>query len=247
MQYTDTHIHLQDYKAHSAESVINSAIKLGVTKFINPSSHPEDWKRIAYLADKYEQIIPAFGIHPWYFNQVGENWNCELEKMLLKYPQAFVGECGIDRIKNPDTDTQTAVLKEHIRLAGKYQRPLILHAVKANAQFEQMFSELPNRTIFHSFTGSGEWGQIVQKHGFYLGINFSFLRKKNPLEILKNLDLNKILLETDGPYQNFETDAETLPQNLPLLAAKLAEILQISVREFTDIIANNQIKFLGEK
>ncbi|MBP5214979.1 MAG: TatD family hydrolase [Alphaproteobacteria bacterium] len=245
MHYTDTHIHLQDYKTHSLETVINSAKEVGVVSFINPSSHPADWQKVAEFADKYPQITPAFGVHPWYCDQVQNDWQQELANLLLKYPRALVGECGIDRLKNPDTSQQEQVLQTHLQLAKKYHRPLILHAVKADRQFTELFPMLPQRTIFHSFTGSAPWGREIQKHGFYIGLNFSVLRKKNAAEILKNLDLNLILLETDGPYQNYLKGKETLPQNLPLLAEQIAEIIGIDHKEFAERIALNQQNFSG--
>ena len=244
--YIDTHIHLQDYKTHNIKNVVTNAIKNGVVHFINPSAHPSDWEAVTALAAQYPEVTPAYGIHPWYLHDALPNWEDTLEKILQHNPCAFVGECGIDRLKNPDTEVAYSIFKRQIALAKKYNRPLIIHAVKADREIAELFSELPQRTIFHSFTGSAEWGKELQKRGFFLGLNFSILRKKNAANILKYLNLRQILLETDGPYQNIEQNIETLPQNLPHLGQQIAELLQMPYERFKQIICYNQNEFLGE-
>lgn len=244
--FVDSHIHLQDYKTQDVKNVVTNAAQNNVTHFINPSAHPHDWAAVAELVQTYPQVTPAFGVHPWYTADAPQDWAKILEQYLQQYPTAWVGECGIDKLKNPNTELQVAILQEHIALAKKYNRPLIIHAVKANNEMAALFSELPIRTIFHSFTGSTQWGGQIQKHGFYLGLNFSILRKKNAAEILRALNLSQILLETDGPYQNIERGVETLPQNLPLLAQKIAALLQLPFAEFAQIINNNQRTFMEE-
>ncbi len=245
--YTDSHIHLQDYKTHNIKNVVTNAIKNSVVHFINPSAHPSDWEAVAALAAQYPEVTPAFGVHPWYTADISPDWEQKLKFYLEQNPAAYVGECGIDRLKNPDTAAQIDIFKRHIELAQQYQRPLIIHAVKADSEMSELFPVLPQRTVFHSFTGSAEWGKNIQKHGFYIGLNFSILRKKDAAKILKALDLHRILLETDGPYQNIERGVETLPQNLSILAQKIAELTEIPYSELAQIIANNQTEFSGEK
>lgn len=245
--FVDTHIHLQDYKTQDVKNVVTNAAKNNVMCFINPSAHPCDWDVIESLARQYPEVTPAFGVHPWHTDDVLLNWEQHLETYVQNNPCAWIGECGIDRIKNSNISQQINVLKKHINLSHKHNRPLIIHAVKADTEMSALFPELPPRTIFHSFTGSAEWGKAIQKHGFFIGLNFSILRKKNAAEILRQLNLKQILLETDGPYQNYEKGVETLPQNIPLLARKIAELLQIPYIEFEQMIINNQTAFLGEK
>ena len=244
--YVDSHIHLQDYRTQDVKNVVTNAAKNGVIRFINPSAHPADWQHIAELAQQYPEITPAFGVHPWHINEAPTDWVQKLETILQKNPQAWVGECGIDRLKNPQTTRQIAVFKEHIALAVCYNRPLIIHAVKADREITELLPALPPRTIFHSFTGSAEWGKEIQRRGFFIGLNFSILRKQNAAEILHSLNLHRLLLETDGPYQNIERGAETLPQNLPILAQKIADLLQIPIATFEQIIFKNQVLFSGE-
>lgn len=246
MYYLDSHIHLQDYKTQEVKNVVNNAARNDVTHFINASAHPSDWNTVQNLAENYPQIIPAYGVHPWYVNDTFENWADKLENLLQKNPLAMVGECGIDRLKNPDTNRQIQILQTHIEIANKYNRPLIIHAVKADTEFAELFSVLPKHSVFHSFTGSAEWGREIQKHGFFIGINFSVLRKKNVAEILLGISLNRVLLETDGPYQNNVKGEETLPQNLPILAQKIVELTGIDLSEFSDILNRNQQEFLGK-
>ena len=244
--FVDTHIHLQDYKTQDVKNVVTNARKNGVVHFINPSAHPADWQKIAQLAAEYPEITPAFGVHPWHIAETPQNWAQTLADILKQNPSAWVGECGIDRLKNQNISSQINILKTHIDLVQQFNRPLIIHSVKADSEMTALFSALPHRTIFHSFTGSAEWGQAIQKHGFFIGLNFSILRKKNATEILRALNPTQILLETDGPYQNFEHGVETLPQNLPLLAQKIADLLQIPYTEFVQIITANQTAFSGE-
>lgn len=245
MELYDSHIHLQDYKTEDVNNIIKKAALCGVRKFINVSAHPDDWNKIDELAAKYSQVIPAYGVHPWYIKEVLNDWVEQLEKRLQQNPAAVVGECGIDRLKSEDTSAQKSVFLQQAELAKNYGRPLIIHAVKANEEMQKIFVELPKQTVFHSFTGSAEWGKNIQKHGFYIGLNFSILRKKNMVEILQNLDINHILLETDGPYQN-NTNGETMPENLPQLAEKIAPIFGQSASQLSRILMQNLQNFLGE-
>lgn len=247
MFYVDSHIHLQDYKTKDAESIVKNAQKFNVTIFVNPSAHPTDWQAVASLAAQYPQIIPAYGIHPWHIKAAAENWAEDLAALLQNNPRAFVGECGIDRLKNQNIEVQLAIFKAHITLAKQYNRPLIIHAVRADCVLEPLLTELPERTVFHSFTGSIEWGQQIQNRGFFIGLNFSILRKKNAAQIIKSLNLSRVLLETDGPYQSGEKGVETMPQNLPLLAEKIAELRGISVAELAEHLNTARLNFIGEK
>lgn len=247
MLYIDSHIHLQDYKTQDVNNVVTAAQKNNVRFLVNASAHPQDWDKVTQLAIQYPFLTPAYGVHPWHIAEVPDNWQTELANLLKNNPRAWVGECGIDLLKNQDIAAQLAVLKPQISLANEFNRPLIIHAVKADAIFTELFPLLPPRSIFHSFTGSAEWGEQIQRRGFFIGLNFSILRKKNAAQIVQSLDLSKIFLETDGPYQSGISNQETLPQNLPLLAEQISTLKQMPLAKLSDILAANWQKFSGEK
>ena len=247
MIYADTHIHLQDYNPADVKNIVTNANKNNVCEFVNASSHPTDWQKVLDIAAEFIGIIPAIGIHPWYITETAADWTERLENLLQQNSKLWLGECGIDRLKNPNTDKQLEILQKQIALAQKYQRPLIIHAVKADEILRPLLSALPAKTIFHSFTGSTEWGKELQKHGFYLGLNFSILRKKNYENLLRCLNIRQLLLETDGPYQSGHKNLPSLPQNLPLLAEKISAVFNLTAEEFSEIIATNWRTFKENK
>lgn len=247
MIYADTHIHLQDYNPADVKNIVTNANKNNVCEFVNASSHPTDWQKVLDIAAEFMEIIPAIGVHPWYITETAADWVERLENLLQQNSKLWLGECGIDRLKNSDTAKQLAILQTEIALAQKYQRPLIIHAVKADEILRPLLSALPAKTIFHSFTGSTEWGKELQKHGFYLGLNFSILRKKNYENLLRRLNIRQLLLETDGPYQSGHKNLPSLPQNLPLLAEKISAVFNLTAEEFSEIIATNWRTFKENK
>lgn len=243
MYFTDSHIHLQDYATAEAKKVVSEARKANVMEFAVPSTSPDDWQKVVDLSKKIQGVTAAIGVHPWCVESSEFSKLEELEKFLRKYPKLWVGECGIDRIKNPDIRKQHEFFARQIELANKYDRALIIHAVKADEEIGKYFSVLPKRTIFHSFTGSAEWGKKIQKAGFYLGLNFSFFQKENYAEMLQQFDLNKILLETDAPYQPNKGYIGNIPKNLPLLVSAMAATGKLSEIEISAVLAQNWKNF----
>lgn len=217
--------------------------KNNISGFINISGHPDDWDKVIDTAAKFAHSHAAIGIHPWYIKEVSSNWADKLEQYLQQYPQLFVGECGIDCIRNSALQEQTNIFITQAELARLYNRALIIHAVKADMPFSKLFNKLPPRSIFHSFNGSAQWAKQIQKHGFYLGLNFTILAKKNHLEILSNLDINRILLETDYPYQRKNMPPEYMAQDIINLAQKLAKVHNLTLEKLSQILYQNWLNF----
>ena len=243
MHLTDTHIHLQDYPSSEAQKIYNCALKNNIYEFVIPSAHPSDWSKVIKTTRRFSGAIGAAGIHPWYIEDTTEKQLELLEEYLNKNSNLWVGECGIDRIKNPDTSKQIFFFTKQAELAVKYHRPLLVHCVKADNEMEKLFPLLPKNTLFHSFNGSLEWGKKLQKHGFYLGLNLSFFKKENSAEILSELNLDKLLLETDAPYQQNNGYIKNSPENLPVLATALSSAYGLSETEIIAILNRNFNEF----
>ena len=229
----DTHVHLQDFNDRNATEIITSAQKVGVSDFVCISACENDWLQVMKIAQMFPQnVVPAFGIHPWYAESCADNWDRKLETFLQKFPTAAIGECGIDRSKNIALDLQEKIFIPQIEMAQDLHRPLIIHTVKAQEQIEKLWNRLPPKTVFHSFSSSLEFLRQIVEHGFYVGINFSILRHPRKVQILQNIPLAQILLETDAPYQPQEKNEENTPTLLPKLAQEVALIRGDSIETF---------------
>lgn len=243
MHFTDSHIHLQDYLPAAAKKIYEAAHKNNVCEFVVPSAHPSDWAKVIKILRQFPDTIGALGIHPWYVDEAAENQLEILDKYLQKYPHLWVGECGIDRLKNQNIAKQRLFFEQQIDLALKYNRPMIIHAVKADSEMNDFLPVLPQRSIFHSFNGTLEWGKKLQNQGFYLGLNFSFFKKNEAAKILMQLNLEQILLETDAPYQPNKGYVKNSPENLPVLVAAIAAVCDLSETKVSAILAQNFKKF----
>lgn len=245
MRFFDTHIHLNDFK-NGADEVVAEALACGIDKMINMSSLPQDWQKVLALHEKYkENIVPAFGIHPWYVAQT-ESSNFEtLENLLKENKKAIIGECGLDGLK-PDFEKQTEVFLRQAELAKKYNRPLIIHNVKAIDWFQNNWHELPHRFVFHSYNGKTDFLKQILDHGGYVGFNASVFRSSRADEVIKYMPANRILLETDAPYQGFVRGKDNRPEVLAEIFEKLAWIRAENKQKLASKIYQNSLNFIQQ-
>ena len=241
MHFIDTHVHLQDYKSTNATDIILRSADEGIMRLICVSAEENNWHTVLSLYDANPNvIIPAFGIHPWFVSNMTSGWQDRLEVLLQKYPNALIGECGLDGYKLL-SEKQQEVFMEHINIAHQYQRPLIIHAVKAQSWFESNWNKLPEKFVVHSYNGKIDFLKAIIKHGGYIGLSASIFKNKNIAEILKIIPQNKLLLETDGPYQNLYSDKESYPWFIKKQLEKLENITGYSM---TEQIYQNSLEFI---
>ena len=217
MQFTDSHLHLQAYKAKDAQQIISDLRNLGFVKVVCAATSPKDWQDVAQWAENFpDMVIPAFGLHPWYLECEGSYFISKLESCLARYPNAWVGECGLDNLKAGNLKRQEEVFLSQLELAAKFRRPVNIHLLKAEEQMAKLLPFMPARFMFHSFSGSKEFLALALKKGAYISLSASVLRRKNHLEIISNLPPERLLLESDAP---FLSDFKEIPDLAKQIAA----------------------------
>ncbi len=208
MQFIDTHIHLQDLKSGFAPA---DFAPLGIMRCICVSTGPEDWEAVALLAERFPDfVVPAFGLHPWQAAAAKADWPARLENFLRCFSRALIGECGLDRLKNPEQEKQKEAFALQIALAEKYRRPLLIHAVKAQDWLEGFWSKLPPKFVFHSYAGRPELLKKILSAGGFVSFSPSIRKIKNPQETVKAVPAERLLLESDAPYQGRPEDLRAL-------------------------------------
>lgn len=249
---TDTHAHIYAEEFDKdRRDVIFDAHKAGVKKMLLPNIDSTTVDSMLDLVKKYpNNIFPMMGIHPTSVEDDFESELEEVESWLTKEKFYAIGEIGIDLYWDKTfVEEQIIAFEKQIDLALKYDLPIVIHA---RASFDEIFKVLDEknvpelRGVFHSFTGTLEQAQkIVNEYNFYLGINGIVTFKKSHLpELLKEIDVKHILLETDAPYLAPEPKRGKRNESAYMFytARKVAEIYGLDIKSISEITTTNAIE-----
>lgn len=249
----DTHAHYDDSAFDiDREKVLNSLKDKGICAVINAGSDVESSKESIHLAEKYKYIYAAVGVHP---QSVKTSWNSDIkiiEQLLSHEKVVAIGEIGLDYYHDSQyKDLQLSMFESQLKLASEMDFPVIVHDREAHSDTMSLLRKYNPRGVIHCFSGSVEMAQEVIKLGMYIGIGgvITFKNAKNPLNVVKNIPLKSILLETDSPYmtpvpyRGKRCDSSYIP----FTAQKLAEIKQCTVEEVFNTTKNNSMKLFNIK
>lgn len=147
--------------------------------------------------------ISSAGIHPWY---IEENYDLQLKKLnelIVNDNIIAIGECGLDKLTHTEWSLQVTLFKHQINLAQQINKPIIIHCVKAYQEILDILKsqKISVPVIFHGFNKQTQLANSITKKGYYISLGHSIIRGKQD-ELIKNVDLNKIFIETDDKSTN---------------------------------------------
>jgi TatD DNase family protein len=254
MQIIDTHTHLYSSSFLSdIEAVINRAEAEGVDRFYLPAIDSESHPAMLDLEARFPgKCIAMMGLHPV---SVKEDYQEELNlvaEWLGKRKFAAVGEIGLDYYWDRSFDQQQiAAFHQQIEWALQYKLPIVIHSRESMDDCIRIVQEHQKGAlggIFHCFTGTEEQARQIIDAGFYLGIGGVLTYKKTTLpEVLKNIPLEHLVLETDAPYlppvpfRGKRNESSYLKYVLE----KLAEVKELPKAEVAKITTANAQKIFG--
>lgn len=265
---THTHVNFQAF-AKDADSVIERALEEGVW-MINAGTQFETSRKAVELAESYgDGVYAAVALHPIHlfghhvdeeetsFNAADEEFAPEAYKDLILSSNKVVGigEFGLDYYRMPEgidekivKEKQQEVFLQHLALAKAVDKPVMIHCRDAYGQLASLLQE--NRYDgpgeIHCFTGTWPEAKPFLEMGFYIALNgiVTFDKTGRSKEVVKNLPLQQMILETDAPYLTPlpHRGKRNEPSYVKHVAQKIAEIKGVDVEEVERVTTENARK-----
>ncbi|MBO5000410.1 MAG: TatD family hydrolase [Bacteroidaceae bacterium] len=249
----DTHSHLfVEEFVEDLPEVIRRAQEAGVTRVFMPNIDDESLDDMLRVCNQYPHYCyPMLGYHPTSVDATSWSKVMTMKKHLVEgHPYIAIGEVGLDLYWDKTyLCEQQKILDEQIHWALDWDLPLVIHCREAFPElFEVMkpYQKSGLAGIFHSFTGTlAEAEEALQYENFLLGINGVVTFKKASLpEVLKQVPLERLVLETDSPYlapvpfRGKRNESSYVGK----VADKLSEIYGVPVEQVRVITTQNALK-----
>lgn len=210
----DTHCHLSmvldenkniDY--NQIDDILNQMEINGVTHAITIGSNMMDSKLSVGIANHYDNIYCAVGVHP----EEVESFDIEgLENLIIKNLNSgklvAIGEIGLDYYWRKDNkEAQIEIFKKQLELAKKYSLPIVVHCRDAYGDILNILKEyvpFASGGVIHCYSGSIEWAKEVIKLGFLISFTgvVTYPNASNIQDVAKWVDMDKFMVETDSPF-----------------------------------------------
>lgn len=259
-QLIDTHCHLNFHKYNADRGeVVKRAQDAGVTQVIIPAIDLETCQEALDLSRQYAGIYTAIGVHP--------NSTIDFDDVILDKVREFaandkvisIGEIGLDYYwdKSPK-DKQKTAFEQQLALASELELPVIIHNREASDDvmdiLEAWATTLPDSLkdrpgVLHSFSAPPEIAERALAIGFYLGFTgpITFKKAENLRAIAKTVPLDRILVETDGPFLTPHPyrGKRNEPAYVQYMTEKLAELHDMSYEAMAHQTTQNATQLFG--
>ncbi|WP_375577614.1 TatD family hydrolase [Marivirga tractuosa] len=248
---THAHLYAEKFDEDRAE-MMDRATQAGVTKFYMPNIDHESIEPMMEVEHKFSNTVATMGVHPCSVEKHFEKQLYEVEDWLNKRKFVAVGEIGLDFYWDKSLmKEQKEALRIQIDLAKQHQIPIILHCRDSFQETYEIVKEMKDdnlKGVFHCFTGNADDAQKVIDLDFFLGIGGVVTFKNGGLaEHIPEIDINRIVLETDSPYlaPTPKRGKRNEPAYLELIAQKIADLKQMPMEELISITSNNANKLFA--
>ncbi|RRS29851.1 MAG: hydrolase TatD [Epsilonproteobacteria bacterium (ex Lamellibrachia satsuma)] len=252
----DTHCHLDDKRYdNDLEEVIKNAKREGVEKFIIPGADPKTLQRAVDIAEQYDPVYFAVGVHPY----DAQNYDRTYLEQFAKHPKCVaVGECGLDYFRLPESPEeaeaekklQKEVFIDQIFLAKALKKPLIVHIRESSADCLVLLKKYAGEKggVLHCYNADESLLKLAD-HNFYYGIGgvLTFKNARKLINVYPKIPLDRLLIETDAPYltPHPHRGERNEPSFTTFIADKMAELSGISRAEMEVLTTQNCLNLFG--
>lgn len=247
-RFIDTHCHF-DFPPFSGdeEASLQRAAQAGVGKIIVPATEAENFARVQALAEKYQPLYAALGLHPGMLEKHSDVSLDQLQQALERHPAKVVavGEIGLDLFgDDPQFERQQWLLDEQLKLAKRYDLPVILHSRRTHDKLAMHLKrhDLPCTGVVHGFSGSLH-RRTVCATGLqnWRRWDYHLSTRSKTRDVIAKLPLASLLLETDAPDMplNGFQGQPNRPEQAARVFAVLCELRPEPADEIAQALLNN--------
>ena len=250
----DTHAHLQDEKFDNVEIVLSEAKTKGVDVVICASSDLNTSKQAVKISQTFDNVYATVGIHPHDANSYNDDIEKQIEFLASNKKVVAIGEIGLDyHYMFSPKEMQKKVFEKQIDLANQLKLPVVIHSREATGDTMEIIrknlNKLTNGVCIHCFNMSLEILKEINKYGFYISVGgiVTFKNASNVVDVVKECNEDKLMLETDCPYLAPVPYRSKInePKYIPVIAQKIAEIRGTTQGNIERVTTQNAKRFFN--
>ena len=240
MKPVDAHCHIDFEQFDDDREKILQESKEKLEFIVNAGSNLEHNNAALKLQEENPDLVVAnLGLHPVYTDSYGELE--EIKEQIRDADPAAIGEIGLDHHHVEDKETrekQEKIFREMIELAENLEKPVVVHSRDAERKAVEILKEysLPG-VMLHCFNGRPELAEEAVENGMKIGVTTQVLYSNRVQELVKTLELENILLETDSPY--LYRGERNRPVNVIESSEKISELKNVKQDEVIDKTTEN--------
>lgn len=239
-QLIDSHCHL-DFEVfdNDRSDVLQRARDNNISDIVIPGTEKVFWDRIKQLCKNHTQLHACYGLHPYWVSDHNKQDIEKLKEYIDSNRPVALGECGLDfRPQQADKKTQLYFFEAQLDIAESHQLPVVIHSVRATEAVIQTIKKFKKlKGMMHSYSGSQEQARQLIDLNFFISVGGSvtYDGAKNIKQVVKNIPLTSLLIETDAPDQPDEKNRGK--RNEPAFIVNTVKVISEIRGESTDMIA----------
>ncbi len=247
MKMIDSHAHLYYDSFHNLDEVLNRAEEVGVSKIICIGTDLQSSEKCIELAEKYTQLYATVGVHPHDAKLSPVRYLNFLENFLHHPKVVALGEIGLDfHYNHSSQDIQKRVFRQQLELANSLEIPIVVHSRNSDDDLLSCIRETNSTNgVVHCFSSGVDTAKQLIEIGFYISFTgIVTFGNKETESVVKSVDLNNILIETDSPYLApipFR-GKQNEPSYVKFVAEKIADLKNTTIEEVTRRTTTNTHK-----
>lgn len=252
--FIDTHAHLfmPNFEG-DLDEVIGKAKDSGIDYIIVPATDLETSKQVIELTEKYDLIYGAVGVHPHDSKDWNESFIAEIEELAKHEKIVAIGEIGLDYYYDfSPKEKQIEAFKAQIELALKVGKPIVVHNRESDEDMMNIIKSYADSGLkaqFHCFGSTLENAKELIRLNHFISFtgNITFKNMDSLRNILADLSLESVMLETDSPFLTPEPfrGKRNEPANVKLIAEQMAEVHHLNIEDVARVTSYNVFRMFG--